>query len=88
MILKNDNALVIPASIGADAYPSDTYPFYNNNVPVLEVESQPFDVSPMDSSDTSNYLDLNNIQQMGETITMTLLNLTNAKQIQVINKTI
>ena len=88
LILQNANTLGIPASIGGDAYPSDTYPFYNNNVPVVEVESQPFDVPPLDSSDTSNYLDLNNIQQMGETITLTLLNLTNAKQIQIINKTI
>ncbi len=88
LLLQSANTLGIPASIGGDAYPSDTYPFYNNNISVVEVESQPFDVPPMDSSDASNYLDLNNIQQMGETVTMALLNLTNAQRIQITNKTI
>ncbi len=88
LIQQSANTLGIPVSIGGDAYPSDTYPFYNNNVSVVEVESQPFKVSPMDSSDSSDNLDVNNIQQMGETITLALLNLTNAKQIELINKTI
>jgi Zn-dependent M28 family amino/carboxypeptidase len=81
LIQQSANTMGNPVSVGGDAYPSDAYPFYNKNVSVVEVESQPFKVSPMDSSDSSTNLDLNNIQQMGETITLTILNLTNAKQI-------
>lgn len=86
IILQSANVMGSPAGVGGDSYPSDAYPFFNKNVSAVEVESQPYSVSPMSSDDTYNYLELNSIQDMGQTITYALLNLTNAQQMQIKNK--
>lgn len=67
-----------PVTIGETTYPSDTYPFYYNNikrVPVCQVMSQPFKVAPWSSENTADKLDLEDIKKIGETITLTLLKL-------------
>jgi len=67
-----------PATAGETTYPSDTYPFYHNNikkVPVCQVMSQPFEVPPWSSENTADKLDKEDIKKIGETITLVLLKL-------------
>ncbi|MDI3484127.1 MAG: aminopeptidase YwaD [Methanobacteriaceae archaeon] len=67
-----------PVIIGETTYPSDTYPFYHNNikrVPVCQVMSQPFEVAPWSSENTADKLDQEDIKKIGETITLALLKL-------------
>lgn len=67
-----------PVIIGETTYPSDTYPFYHNNikrVPVCQVMSQPFKIAPWSSENTADKLDQEHIKKIGETITLALLKL-------------
>ncbi len=68
-----------PSTTGTTTYPSDTYPFYYNNinkVPVCQVMSQPFEVAPWSSANTADKLNSKDIAKIGQTVTMTILNLT------------
>ncbi|BAW30797.1 MAG TPA: M20/M25/M40 family metallo-hydrolase [Methanothermobacter sp.] len=67
-----------PVIIGETTYPSDTYPFYYNNikrVPVCQVMSQPFKVPPWSSENNADKLDQEDMKKIGETITLVLLKL-------------
>lgn len=63
-------------------YPSDTYPFYKKNVPVCQVMSQPFGVSPWSSENTFDKLNSNDIKKIGETLVLGVLNLSNMNSVK------
>ena len=74
------NALGHPISIDTDAYPSDTYYFYQFNqsqVPVVQIESRPFKVPAWSTENTPDKLDLEDMTRVGETIIMATLKLSN-----------
>jgi aminopeptidase YwaD len=68
-----------PVTTGDTTFPSDTYPFYYNNitkVPVCQIMSVPLKVRPWSSDDTADKLDPKDIEKVGQTVTMTVMNLT------------
>jgi aminopeptidase YwaD len=75
---QNAKQLGYSAVTGTTTYPSDTYPFYYNSdkVPVLQVMSQPFEVAPWSSANTFDKLNSKDMNKIGQTVTMTILNLT------------
>ncbi|MGB9978719.1 M28 family metallopeptidase [Methanobacterium sp.] len=78
-LMKNcAKQLGYPATTGTTTYPSDTYPFYysSTKVPVLQVMSQPFEVAPWSSANTFDKLNSKDMAKIGQTVTMTVLNLT------------
>lgn len=75
------NELGAPMSIETDAYPSDTFYFYQFNqskVPVVQIESRPFKVPAWSPENTPDKLDLEDMRNAGQTVTMALLKLSNS----------
>lgn len=69
-----------PLTIERDAYPSDTYYFYQFNetkVPVVQIESRPFKVPAWSTENTPDKLDLEDMRKVGETLIMATLKLSN-----------
>lgn len=80
LLEKSANELGTPLSISTDSYPSDTYYFYQFNtskVPVVQIESRPFKVAPWGEEDTIDKLDINDMRNVGQVITMVTLKLSN-----------
>jgi hypothetical protein len=74
------NELEVPLLIDQDAYPSDTYYFYKFNestVPVVQIESRPFKVPAWSSENTPDKLDSEDMNNVGQTLTMATLKLSN-----------
>ena len=69
-----------PLVISQDAYPSDTYYFYKfneTNVPVVQIESRPFKVPAWSTENTPDKLDLEDMNRVGQTLTMATLKISN-----------
>lgn len=74
------NELGMPFMIDTDAYPSDTYYFYEFNeskVPVVQIESRPFKVAAWSSENTPDKLVLDDMNSVGQTLIMATLKLSN-----------
>ncbi|HTX60940.1 MAG TPA: M28 family peptidase [Methanobacterium sp.] len=70
-----------PLVISEDAYPSDTYYFYKyseSKVPVVQIESRPFKVPAWSKENTPDKLDPNDMNRVGQTVTMAVLKLSNS----------
>lgn len=80
LIVECANELGHPVSVETDAYPSDTFYFYQFNatkVPVVQIESRPFKVPAWSSENTPDKLDFEDMRKIGETIIMATLKLSN-----------
>ncbi|NPB01550.1 MAG: M28 family peptidase [Methanopyri archaeon] len=74
--------LGFPVTVGDTTYPSDTWPFYHNKIrrcPVCQVMNQPFKVAPWSEANTADKLSAKDMEKTGETVTLAVVELTNAK---------
>lgn len=74
------NELGAPLSTDQDAYPSDTYYFYQFNeskVPVVQIQSRPFKVPAWTEDNTPDKLSVTDMNNVGQIIIMATLKLSN-----------